>query len=118
MQSARLLHHYGLTAQAREQLEDLLRSLPEHLQGRQLLVEVCRALGDDEAAAQHLRVVTLLLRRQSEAEAPAPEEPPGLPPVEEWVADEPEDPMTALVNEIRRDVERALDQITRKRGGR
>ncbi len=118
MQSARLFHHYGLQPQAREQLEELLKSLPEHLKGRQLLVEVCRALGDDESAAEHLRVVTLLLRREGEAKAPAPEEPLGLPPVEEWVADEPEDPMAALVEEIRLDVERALDQITRKGGGR
>ncbi len=96
----------------------MLKSLPEHLKARQLLVEVCRALGDDEAAAQHLRVVTLLLRREGEAKEPVPEEPLGLPPVEEWTADEPQDPMADLVEEIRQDVERALDQITRKRGGR
>jgi tetratricopeptide (TPR) repeat protein len=118
MQSAGLFHHYGLHAQAREQLEDLLKSLPEHLKGRQLLVEVCRALGDDEAAAQHLRIVTHLMRRQGEAKAPEPEEPVGLPPFEEWAVDEPQDPMAALLEEIRQDVERALDRITRREGGR
>jgi tetratricopeptide (TPR) repeat protein len=118
LQSARLFHFYGLQPQAREQLEELLKSLPEHLEGRQLLVEVCRALGDDEAAAQHLRVVTLLLRRRGEAEAAVTDEPMEMPPVEEWVAEEPEDPMAALMDEIREDVERAVDGITRKGGGR
>jgi len=82
-------------AKSREQLEELLKSLPEHLEGRQLLVEVCRALGDDESAAQHLRVVTLLLRRRAEAGAPAPDEAEGLPLIEEWVSEEPEDPMAS-----------------------
>ncbi len=118
MQSASLFHHYGLHAQAREQLEDLLKSLPEHLKGRQLLVEVCRALGDDEAAAQHLRLATHLMRRQGVAKETTPEEPVGLPPFEDWAVDEPQDPMAALVEEIRQDVERALDQITRKGGRR
>jgi tetratricopeptide (TPR) repeat protein len=118
LQSARLFHHYGLPAQARQQLEELLASLPEHVEGRQLLVEVCRALGDDEAAAQHLRVVTLLLRRRGEAEAPAKEEPGGMPPVEEWTGEEPEDPMAALVDEIREEIERAVDGITRTGGDR
>ncbi|HSD26923.1 MAG TPA: hypothetical protein VLL75_06435 [Vicinamibacteria bacterium] len=113
LQNARLFHHYGLHAQSREHLEELLTSLPEHLEGRQLLVEVCRALGDDEGAAQHLRVVTLLLRRRGEAEAPAVEQPLGLPPVEEWVAEEPEDPMIALLDEIRGDVERMVDRLGR-----
>ena len=117
-QSARLFHHYGMQPQARQQLEELLASLPEHLEARQLLVEVCRALGDDEAAAQHLRVVTLLLCRRGEVEAPATEDPGDLPPVEEWVAEEPEDPIAALMDEIREDVERAVDGITRKGGGR
>jgi hypothetical protein len=116
LQSARLFHHYGLEPQAREQLEELLKSLPEHLEGRQLLVEVCRALGDNEGAAQHLRVVTLLLRRRGEAETPATEEPGGLPPVEEWVAEEPEDPMAALLDEIREDVERVVDRLDRRGG--
>jgi hypothetical protein len=84
MQSARLFDHYGLHAQAREQLEELLKSLPEHLKGRQHLVEVCRVLGDDEAAAQHFRIVTHLMRQQGVAPAPAREEPVGLPPFEEW----------------------------------
>jgi tetratricopeptide (TPR) repeat protein len=114
MKSARLYHHYGLHPQAREQLKELLKLLPEHLEGRQLLVEVCRALGDEEAAAQHLRVVTLLLRRGGEAEAPKPSDPP---PIEEWMGEEPEDPMACFVEEIRGEVERALDRIRRKGGG-
>jgi type II secretory ATPase GspE/PulE/Tfp pilus assembly ATPase PilB-like protein len=112
MQSARLFHHYGLQPQAREQLEDLLKSLPEHIEARQLLVEVCRSLGDNTSAAGHLRVVTVLLRREAEA-------PPGaLLPVEEWAADEPTDPAADFVEDLRRDVERALDRIARRGGGR
>jgi tetratricopeptide (TPR) repeat protein len=115
-QSARLFHHYGMQAQARQQLEELVASLPEHLEGRQLLVEVCRALGDDEAAAQHLRVVTFVLRRQGEAPPPASEEPWALPPVEEWVVEEPEDPMASLMDEIREDVERVIERLNGKGG--
>jgi tetratricopeptide (TPR) repeat protein len=118
LQSARLFHYYGLQPQAREQLEELLKSLPEHLEARQLLVEVCRALGDDEAAAQHLRMATFLLRRQGRAEAPESEEPGDMPPIEEWAEEEPEDPMAALMDEIREDVERVVDRLGGKGGGR
>jgi hypothetical protein len=48
----------------------------------------------------------------------APEEPVDLPPFEEWAVDEQRDPMAALLEEIRQDIARALDQITRKGGGR
>lgn len=118
LQNARLYHHYGLHAQARQQLEELLASLPEHLEARQLLVEVSRALGDAETAGRHLRVVTLLLRRQGEAAAPASEVALELPPVEEWVPEEPEDPMAALAGEIREDVERLVECLERKGGRR
>jgi hypothetical protein len=119
LRNGRLFHHYGLHRQAREQLEDLVKSLPEHLEGRQLLVEVCRALGDDGAAAQHLRVVTWLLRRQGAAETPSSEGPLELPPVEEWAPEEPEepDPMAALAEEIREVVERIVDALEQKGGG-
>jgi len=118
LQNARVFHHYGMHAKSREQLEELLKSLPEHLEGRQLLVEVCRALGDDESAAQHLRVVTLLLRRRAEAGAPATDEAEGLPLIEEWVSEEPEDPMASLMDEIREDVGRMVDRLDRRGSGR
>lgn len=117
LRHARLFHRYGLHAQAREQLEGLLESLPEHVEARQLLVAVCRALGDGGAAAQHLRVATWLLHRQGALEAPAAEGPLELPPVEEWVAEE-EDPMAALVDDIREDVERLVARLERKGGRR
>ncbi|HYN03610.1 MAG TPA: hypothetical protein VE359_14270 [Vicinamibacteria bacterium] len=123
LQNGRLFHHYGLHAQAREQLELLVASLPEHVEARQLLVEVCRALEDHDAAALHLRVVTRLLRQRGQAETPVAEAPPAaewdLPPVEEWVMeDAPVDPMAALVEEIREDVERAIERLAGKGGGR
>lgn len=121
LQNGRLFHHYGLHQQAREQLELLVASLPEHVEARQLLVEVCRAVEDDDAAAQHLRVVTRLLRQQGEA--PAAEESSGstweLPPIEEWALEEPPaDPMATLLEEIREDVERAIVRIERLGGER
>lgn len=73
---------------------------------------------DDDAASEHLRVVTWLLRRQGEAETAAAASPWDLPPVEEWVPDEPEDLMEALREEIREDVERVIDVLERKGGGR
>lgn len=121
LQNGRLFHHYGLHQQAREQLELLVASLPEHVEGRQLLVEVCRAVEDHEAAAQHLRVVTRLLCQRGEAATAA--EAPGatweLPPIEEWaLEDPPTDPMASLLEEIREDVERAIVRIDRKGSGR
>ena len=119
LQNGRLFHHYGLHSQAREQLELLVASLPEHVEARQLLVEVCRALGDHDAAALHLRVVTRLLCRRGQAETPVAEAPAvaawDLPPVEEWVLeDAPADPMAALMEEIREDVERAIERLAGK----
>jgi tetratricopeptide (TPR) repeat protein len=118
LQSGRLFHHYGLHEQARQQLEELLASLPEHLEARQLLVEVCRALGDQEAAAQHLRVATRLLRRDGCAGDPGePAEDPAA--VEEWAfAEEPADPMAGLLDAIRGDVERLVERIAKGGDGR
>ncbi len=121
LQNGRLFHHYGLHQQARQQLEELLASLPEHVGGRQLLVEVCRALGDHDAAAQHLRVATRVMRGQgeapatSEAWAPPVEEWDGEPTVEERAA---EDPLASLMGEIRDDVERLVDALHRREGKR
>lgn len=113
LQSGRLLHHYGLHEQARQQLEELLASLPELLEARQLLVEVCRALGDQEAAAQHLRVATVLLRRDGRAGC-AGEPAEDGPTVEEWAfAEEPADPVAGLLDEIREDVERLVERIAK-----
>jgi tetratricopeptide (TPR) repeat protein len=118
LQSGRLFHHYGLHEQARQQLEELLASLPELLEARQLLVEVCRALGDREAAAQHLRVATMLLRRDGRAGGAA-EPAEDAPAVEEWaVAEEPADPMAGLLDEIRGDVERLVERIAKGGEGR
>ena len=96
-QYARVYFHHGLNALARRQLEDLLAILPAHVGARQLLVEVCRALDDQPAAAEHLRVLTELLRRESGPGATARAQPSGqasavaeepceLPPFEEWGA--------------------------------
>ena len=40
--NGRAFHHYGLHTEARRQLEELLTMLPEHVEARQLLAEVCR----------------------------------------------------------------------------
>lgn len=120
LQNGRLFHHYGLNQQAREQLELLVASLPDHVEARQLLVEVCRAAEDHEAAAQHLRVVTRLLVQRGQAETPAaaPAVEWELPPVEEWaLEDAPADPMADLLEEIREDVERVVVSLERKAGG-
>jgi tetratricopeptide (TPR) repeat protein len=118
LQNGRLFRHYGLHEQARQQLEELLASLPEHLEARQLLVEVCRALGDQEAAAQHLRVATMLLRRDGRAGG-AGEPAEDAPAVEEWAfAEEPADPMAGLLDEIREDVERLVERIAKGGEGR
>jgi tetratricopeptide (TPR) repeat protein len=103
-QDARLYFQHGLHPEARRYLEDVIAILPEHVGARQFLVEVCRTLHDDEAAAEHLRVLTELLQRQSGAAADTaadtatdtttdttpPEgiaradEPWELPPFEQW----------------------------------
>jgi tetratricopeptide (TPR) repeat protein len=122
-QNARLLHHYGLHQPARRQLEDLLTSLPDHVEARQLLVEVCRAVGAADEAAQHLRVLTDLLRRQGDTEVPAdgavrtldPASESDLPPIEEWMPGESERDWNAdLMEEIRDDVERVVDGLERR----
>ena len=121
LQNGRLFHHYGLHPQARQQLEELLASLPEHVEARQLLVDVCRALGDHEAAAQHLRVATRVMRGQGEAPATGEA---WESPVEEWDGEPPAedppagDPLASLLGEIRGDVERLVDALHRREGGR
>ena len=97
-----------------------MASLPEHLEARQLLVEVCRAVEDHDSAAQHLRVVTRLLVQRGQAETPAAAKAAewDLPPVEEWsLEDVPADPMADLLEEIREDVERVVVSLQRKAGG-
>lgn len=123
LQNGRLFHHYGLHQQARVQLEELLVSFPEHVEGRRLLVEVCRSLEDAEAAAEHMRVLTRLMRQQGVAsDAEPPSSPAEELPIEEWIGMEQEepspDPMAALLEEIREDVERVVDRLDRKGGGR
>ena len=86
--------------------------LPEHVEARQLLAEVCRAAGDGDAAAHHLDVLVHVMRRRGQADAP-PEDPLGLPPMEEWVFDEG-DPLGEVAKDIRGDVERLVDQLHRK----
>lgn len=122
LQNGRLYHHYGLHAQARTELEGLLASLPDHVEARRLLVEVCRALEDADAAAEHMRVLTRLMRAQGVAAvAPAPGASAGELPIEEWIgmeADPGADPMAELLEEIRADVERVVKGLDRKAGGR
>ena len=108
--NGRSFHHYGLQTEARRQLEELLSMLPEHVEARHLLVEVCRELGDAAAAAQHLGVLMQVMRRQARIEAPPAEEPLCLPPIEEWMPD-PSDPFSELVDDVRRDVERLVDHL-------
>lgn len=120
LQNGRLFHHYGLMPQSRQQLEELLVSFPEHVDGRRLLVEVCRALDDQEAAAEHMRVLTRQMREQGVA----PQEPPAAKhegeelPVEEWVGmveePPPADPMAELLEAIKGDVERVVEGLDRK----
>lgn len=118
LQTGRLFHHYGLHEQARRQLEELLASLPEHLEARQLLVEVCRALGDAAGAAQHLLVTTRLLRRQGRAGRGGgfPGEPPAA---EEWgLPEEPANPLAELMDEIRDDVVRLVVRLEERKEDR
>jgi tetratricopeptide (TPR) repeat protein len=117
LQNGRLFLHYGLVAQAREQLERLVADIPDHVEGRRLLVEACRALGDEAAAAHHFDRLTAGLRRAGQAEGPEAEPPAAdevavLPPIEEWAFDDPApDLATQLMDEIRADVERVVDRL-------
>jgi tetratricopeptide (TPR) repeat protein len=124
---ARLFHHNGLDAEARRLLEEALALAPEHVAARQLLVEVCRALGDAEAAAHHLDVLVHVMRRLGQATVLPSGEPVGLPPVEEW---DPEDPGDAgpdvlvgeglvdLLEDVRGDLERLVDRIKPRKEGK
>jgi len=127
LETGRVYHHYGLNQQARQHLEELLVSLPRHAEARQLLVEVCRALGDTAAAAEHLRIMTDVLQGKGPAESPgeAAPQPPGLdppsvdlPPIEEWVGDEddapPQEAMVDLLEEVRGDLECLADRLDGK----
>jgi tetratricopeptide (TPR) repeat protein len=108
LQSGRLFLHYGLHEQARQQLEELLASLPDHVEGRQLLVEACRALGDDAAAAAHLQALTRVMRERGVAPSAAW----APPPAEEWdTLPPPRDPLAELMGEIRADVERLVESL-------
>jgi tetratricopeptide (TPR) repeat protein len=113
--NGRAFHHYGLHTEARRQLEELLTMLPEHVEARQLLAEVCRAVGDPEAAAHHLDVLVRVMRRRGQAAAPPADDPLGLPPIEEWAFDEG-DPLAEVAEEIHDDVTRLVDQLLRKAG--
>jgi hypothetical protein len=95
-------------------------SFPDHVEGRRLLVEVCRTLEDQDAAAEHMRVLTRQMRQQGVApHVPAVAEPAEGLPIEEWVGMEevlPPDPMAELLEEIREDVERVVEGLNRKAG--
>ena len=86
------------------------------MEARQLLAEVCRAVGDSDAAARHLDLLVQVMRRRGQAEAPVVD-PLGLPPIEEWAFDA-DDPLAELGEEIRGDVERVVDHLRAKTGGR
>ena len=67
-----------------------------------------------------MRTLTLLLRNQGTA--PTPARAPGPPeelPIEEWIGmEEEQDPMAEILEAIRGDVERVVDQLKRKAGSR
>lgn len=111
--NGRSFHHYGLHSEARRQLEELVAMLPEHVEARQLLVEVCRAVGDADAAARHLGVLMQVMRREGQAEVGPVDEPLGLPPMEDWQLDA-SDPFSDLMDDIRGDVERLVDHLQHK----
>jgi tetratricopeptide (TPR) repeat protein len=124
---ARLFHHYGLDAEARRLLEEALAIAPEHAPARQLLAEVCRAVGDAEAAAHHLDVLVLVLRRLGQAVVLPSDDPVGMPPIEEW---DPEDArpeaiagtdaageaFVDLLEDVRGALESLVDRLQRPRG--
>jgi len=117
LSNGRAFHHFGLHTEARRQLEELLAMMPEHVEARQLLAEVCRTLGDDAAAAHHVDVLVQVMRRRGQADPASFEEPLDLPPMDEWQL-EPGNPFADLVDDVRGDVERVIDRLFRKQGGR
>ncbi|HID75668.1 MAG TPA: tetratricopeptide repeat protein, partial [Planctomycetaceae bacterium] len=50
------LYRQGTTERAREVLEELLAQAPEHFEGRRLMGEIQLALGNFQAAVEHLRL--------------------------------------------------------------
>jgi tetratricopeptide (TPR) repeat protein len=113
--NGRSFHHYGLHTEARRQLEELLAMMPEHVEARQMLAEVCRTLGDTAAAARHLDTLVQVMRRRGQVEPPPADDPLCLPPMEEWILDAA-DPCTGLGEEIRGDVERLVDHLKTRAG--
>ena len=117
LSNGRVFRHFGLLPEARRQLEELLTVLPEHVEARQLLAEVCRETGDVEAAARHLDVLVHVMRSRGVAPLPAAEDPLGLPPVEEWEPEEAShDPFEEVFDAIREDVERLVDRVRDGKG--
>ena len=115
LSNGRVYHHFGLHAEARRQLEELLAVQPEHVEARQLLAEVCRAPGDSEAAARHLDVLLRVMRGRGLAAPLTVDEPVDLPAIEEWdleCADR--DPFAEIFDEIRGEVERLVESIQRE----
>jgi tetratricopeptide (TPR) repeat protein len=117
LSNGRSFHHYGLHTEARRQLEELLAMMPEHVEARQLLAEVCRTLGDDDAAANHLGVLMRVMRQQGQAAAAAADPGHGPSPMHNWHL-ELDDPFANLVDEVRGDVERLVDHLRSKESAR
>ncbi len=66
MRSAALLYEKGCLQEAREQLNEVLRLAPEHVEGLSHLGYVCSALGDHTAAISCLEKVRSLIPDQME----------------------------------------------------
>jgi tetratricopeptide (TPR) repeat protein len=95
--NGRVYRHFGLFAEARRHLEEVVAAFPRHLEALRLLADVCREMGDAPAASGHLDRFVHLMRSAGTA-APA-------------------DPLAEVLEESRADLERLIDRLGRRKGG-
>jgi tetratricopeptide (TPR) repeat protein len=93
----RVYRHFGLFAEARRHLEEVVAAFPRHLEALRLLADVCREMGDAPAASGHLDRFVHLMKSAGTA-APA-------------------DPLAGILEESRADLERLIDRLGRRKGG-